>query len=645
MPSVKLPIARPGPSAAPDSISAAFDYLPANQSLPYTTADEVDLYTSRFHIDNSAYNAGANRIEHIFPNMFVRFVADIAALPAPMEDLVNAIANEKFGPPFAPIRGNWFALGTPRTNQNYYVIYDYNVVPTVFVYHQVLLDQTVFLNTILPAMDISINADVPEDLDESDIEALRKLRRSLRLSKWLSGEARIHITAQFDNAPLPQIPLVGGIGELALTALMVDNFGVDMSTLERIFERLSSAKAIGNRFYMPNPPHGLPNPTHNLATVPLASFYQRLESGVIDRDQFAVDHMDHLLIDSWLQNSVWRSVLFTSKDFIDVNYRDLNTTSQDITVWPLGEAQDEPNPELQGLECTLNGTTRLEVPGSGLLFFRSSQQPDVISLTRNGVALELNHYNPVNGEQNDLSIDLNAMSYKDLNRIIIGNLTFPQTANRYFGVTPAFTNLQDFIDAVTMHKGYTLTWAGAFARTMGFIGAMMYAEMPPHFQWPPEHRHRRESIFLSIAYQLFAHDWHRGWPYEILNPIDEITREVLEEKQLTITHIMRPQWMNTHYDGYMESGWKVFNSDSFDTTGRHDHFLTNAGLAFYTLVRGEILAPMGEAVGEKTLNDEKFNEVGRAFGNWLDGLQWQPSLLELVEEWLLEYIVDRPTIG
>jgi len=147
---------------------------------------------------------------------------------------------------------------------------------------------------------------------------------------------------------------------------------------------------------------------------------------------------------------------------------------------------------------------------------------------------------------------------------------------------------------------------------------------------------------LAVAYRLLIATEQRAEQEDWALTGDIVTLDLLSAG-IDLSSINRPSWMNNHEDGAEESGFKVFVPTSNDMAGRKDHFLFNSAMRstrpnFYYYAQVGIF----NFFVESDQTDKRYNEKGAEFAEWGMSSDYRP---ERVEQWILNEIVDRATMG
>ena len=619
----RYPIAPPQP-AVTNPFTVEFDYLPAPLIQTPDPATDPNLYTTLIRVSDAAAAAGADRIAHVFPRTNVRFVADQSAGFDATQLAQHYLDDNDSNP--REIRGRWFALGIPTDIGPARQSAGWDLIPTVVVYHEVIVDREVIRESVVPLLERS-EVKIKHVDDPSFEGELTSIQD--KLQAWLEGKTKVSFPPD-GPFPLPRVPTSGNTRMLRVSALLMDGRGVDRQTYHRIVSTLddvTAGTALGNSM--------------TLVHVPVSVLYSRIPAALLDPA-----HAAHPLASAWpVPPDEWRAIMFSFADRLRSN------------VTRLGS-----NKMFAELQATIDGGAALPLPGSGLLIYRSTATRDEVRVVRaaDGAAQNLSLIRTLFGSSASIgpvaSIGQGHIQ-RGVSRIYIGRLTLAANPGRYFGIPTELSRLQEFINHVTPHHSVTLTTAGVFTRTMGFLAQAVAHHVSNTLSIPPS---ASFGYFISTAWSLLVFE---GSQKDEGKPIKWLIELELQHGEIDLSGIVQPIWMTNKADVVGDHGWKVFHQTDESQDGRKDHFLTNAAgrFIFSPPLAGNVIfniaAGIVHGMYEDDPNDSEFNEAGEEFAEW--GLmssydptndEWGLSVPyetydpELVEQWLLDHIVETETL-
>ena len=619
----RYPIAPPQ-STVPNPFTVEFDYLPAPLTQTPDPATHPNLYTTLIRVSDAAAAAGADRIAHVFPRTNVRFVADQSPGFDAAQLAQHYLDDNDSNP--REIRGKWFALGISTDIGPARQSARWDLIPTVVVYHEVLVDREVIRESVVPLLE---RAEVKiKKVDDPSFEAeLTSIQGKLRA--WLDGKTKVSFPLD-GPLPLPRVPTSGNTRMLRVSALLMDGMGVDRQTYHHIVSTLDDVTAgtpLGNSM--------------TLVHVPVSVLYSRIPAALLDPA-----HVTHPLGSAWpVPPEEWKAIMFSFADRLRSNVTRLNS-----------------NPMFAELQATVDGGTALPLPGSGLLIYRSTATRDEVRVMRaaDGVVQDLSLIRTLFGNASSIgpvaSIGQPHIQ-RGVSRIYIGRLTLAANPGRYFGIPTELPRLQEFINNVTPHHSVTLTEAGVFTRTMGFLAQAVAQHVSNTLSIPPS---ASFGYFIGTAWSLLVSEASKNGEGK---SIKWLVEGALQHGEIDLSGIVRPLWMSNKDDAVGDHGWKVFHQTTVAQGGRKDHFLTNSygRFLFFLPLAGNVIfniaAGFTHGMHEDDPNDSEFNEAGEEFAEW--GLmssydptndEWGLSVPyetydpELVEQWLLDHIVETESL-
>ncbi len=605
-------------TGAVSPVFVPFDFLPLSANTPFSSEDELRLYKTKIVIRAAAAEAGMSRIQHVFPksSVFIR-------VHEPFDMNADALAQQYINSSDADIpslRATWVTLGWPEDIRSLREDLAIRVVPTVIIFHNVIIDKQVVVESVFPRLQTT-KVMVGPKLERTELKTDEE-----KLTAWLKGETKV----LFDNNDLsPILPQIHPISPdnpssdlvMEISSLMMDGAAAGLDTLPTILDSIEGTTvAVSDSVSEPM-----------LVSIPLSQFLSLIPPAKLD-----ASHINHPLKFAWPSPPAnWSAIVFSFSD----------SPRPEVTTL-------RPDPDFALLECKIGIDWPKPIPSSGLFFFRSPdiqtdvEVTDAVGIKQTLSILKLGLSTPVVGVTIRVEKD---RSFFGFHKLYIGKVSSASGDDKYLGIPAELGNLQQVIDALALRLGTTMSWAACFARLMGFIAEAVAKHLEIHkvdgTSILPTASFKQ---FIATAAELIVSDEVKSdeWIQEITvlytytYDVNDKVDTILTGANIDLSEINRVDWINTHNDDQnSNSGWKTFGK--LRDGGHQDHFLTNA---FVRMDRSNIVYNFGSWVTHESGDDDKidlqYNECGEEFAEWGASAKFKP---EAVEQWLIEKLVARAT--
>jgi hypothetical protein len=626
MTNIRFPLKLPT-SGHPNPYTIDFDFLP-NPLISWNNlnADQRNnLYLTRIIINDT--DPDTSKIQHIFPDGTVYFIID-DAYNSSISQIADDILNDNLN---HVIFGTWVHIADIKDIKYLRNSVQTCFIPTAIVYESVSLTPTI-LSRIKNYLSVQHNV---SKIFGHDVELIKKIK------EFLSGTVRFRLNEIDVNTgyfAMPSVMMKGNVRELKIGGIMMDGNGIEKSTITGLVSLLKRNRINGSLFDPDS------NDTQRMIVASPINTFLVLSFHLNNENTHPYKRLIDISNPNVFTRYVWDAVLFYKGTPSSISRTKFNFFGYNNKMIKIVENNYE-----------------FPLHKSGLFYYPNLDNVN-ISLIEN--SLELNLYIEAYGTLTEgTSINLTS-NKKNKNYYSIGFGSAPlalSTINnreKYFDIQPTIDNLIPFFEKLSQTYLVSITSAGTFARSMGFL-----AEAIGHFfevegntiedryegakYQKPLTSKQTIDVFSSTSVYLFLVKKYIPFGYGFLSDhsfyLSKISGnfkakcdailELYDEESFLRTH-------TDHDDGDSLWGWKTFDSD-IDGGHKH-HFIFNADSPSL-----QILGPPYEKFwpneflgvnlgGEDQEIDIAYNEKGREFWRWAL-IEYNPThVYEKIKELLVE---------
>lgn len=629
MTNIRFPLKMPT-SGHPNPYTIDFDFLPN----PLVSWNELNvtqrnnLYLTNIQINDT--DIESYRIQHIYPNGKVYFIIDDE-----FNDSIPQIAVDILYDNFTnDINGTWIHVAEINDIKLLRNAAQTCFIPTAIVYESV---------TLTPLIILKIKTYLSNQFNVSkifghDIELLDKIK------DFLNGKIRIKLNDTDINSgdfTMPTVRIIENTIELKLGGIMMDGNGIEKDTILGLVSLLKRNRTNGMLF---DPESH--DTQRMIVACPLNTF---LASTLFLNNED--NHPYKALIDinnpNAITRHIWDAVVFSKNNPSSLSRArfDLHSNNRSIKVQ--------------------NDNYEFPLHKSGIFYYPNLHNKTIMLENKNNNSY-FNLYTISNGQLTEGSSIQLTSNLKKNNYYSIGYGSIPEgientnNTTNYFGVEPIIDNLSVFYEKLSHNHFFTLTSAGTFALSMGFLAesianyfVVQGNTILDYYEGNAYNRNilnknsiELYDIFIATAVYLFVPSDYVPFGYGLISDYSNYLSKISGNLKNVCDSILRKynedSFLRTHedHDDFDSRwGWKSFEKE-FDGGHKH-HFIFNAD-SKSLIVFGPIYENLmpNKYGGEDSKIDVIYNQKGREFYLWAL-FDYNP---QMVYNKIKELIVENETI-